>query len=100
MTGSGWFSERSAAYLASGRPVLVQETGFSDWLDPCLGVVAFTTADEAVAGVRELTANYPAHCQAARAVAEEYFDARKVLPRLLEDAMGRDAATTHVPAGS
>jgi len=99
-TRSGWFSERSAAYLASGRPVLVQETGFSDWLDPCLGVVAFTTADEALAGVRELAANYPAHCRAARAVAEEYFDARKVLPRLLEDAMGRDAATTHVPAGS
>jgi len=93
-TRSGWFSERSAAYLASGRPVLVQETGYSDWLHPCPGVVPFTTADEAVAGVRELTVDYRAHCSAARGVAEEYFDARKVLPGLLEDAMLRP-----VPAG-
>jgi len=95
-TRSGWFSERTAAYLASGRPVLVEETGFSDWLEPCPGVVPFSTADEAVAGVMELTAHYDTHRRAARGVAEEYFDARTVLPRLLGDAMG--SGTRHAPA--
>jgi len=98
-TRSGWFSERSAAYLASGRPVLVQETGFSDWLEPGPGVLPFATLEEAVAGVGELTGNYHAHRRAARAVAEEYFDARKVLPRLLADAMDGDR-TTHGPAAT
>ena len=84
-TGSGWFSERSASYLASGRPVVVQETGL--WLEPGPGVVAFTTAEEARAGVEAVDADYPASCRAARAVAEEHFDARRVLPRLLADAL-------------
>ena len=95
-TRSGWFSERSAAYLASGRPVLVQETGFSDWLPPGPGVVPFTNVEEAVAGVAELAGDYPAHARAARAVAEESFDARTVLPRLLADAM--DGPTADIRA--
>ena len=82
----GWFSERSASYLASGRPVVVQETGFSDWLQAECGVVAFTDADEAVAGLEDVSARYPEHCAGARAVAEEYFDARDVLQRLIESA--------------
>jgi hypothetical protein len=84
---SGWFSERSAAYLASGRPVLVQDTGFSQWLGGGAGAVPFTNLEEAVAGIEAINSRYEFHCQAARAVAEEYFDARVVLPYLIERAM-------------
>ena len=74
---SGWFSDRSATYLASGRPVLVQETGFSDWLQTGRGVLPFVTPDDAVAGTEEIDRRYEVHCRAARAVAEEYFDFKK-----------------------
>jgi hypothetical protein len=84
---SGWFSERSAAYLASGRPVVTQETGFSEWLPGGKGVLAFRTPDEAVGAIEEVNRRYRLHCRAARSLAEEYFDARKVLPRLIERAM-------------
>lgn len=84
---SGWFSERSAAYLASGRPVVTQETGFSDWLATGSGIISFTTPEEALAGIEDINRRYKFHCQAARAVAEEYFDARKVLLRMIECAI-------------
>jgi hypothetical protein len=84
---SGWFSERSAAYLASGRPVLLQDTGFSDWLPTGAGVIPFSTPQEALAGVQEISRRYAFHCQAARAIAEEYFDARQVLSHLLTYVM-------------
>jgi hypothetical protein len=84
---SGWFSERSACYLASGRPVVTQETGFSDWLEAGSGVIPFSTPEQAHAGIEEVNSHYDLHCRAARAVAEEYFDARKVLPQLIECAM-------------
>ncbi len=84
---SGWFSERSASYLASGRPVLIQETGFSDWLQTGAGVISFNTPEEALAGIEEINSRYEFHCQAARAIAQEYFDSRQVLLRLLEDAI-------------
>ena len=84
---SGWFSERTACYLASGRPALVQETGFSAWLETGLGVVPFTTPEEAEAGVHDVDARYERHCGAARAIAEEHFDSRTVLSRLLELAV-------------
>jgi hypothetical protein len=83
----GWFSERSAAYLASGRPVIVQETGFSDWLETGRGVVAFRTPEEAINGIQEINLNYTSNCRAARDVAEEYFDSNKVLSSLVEHAM-------------
>ncbi len=83
---SGWFSERSAVYLASGRPVLTQETGFSDWLPSGSGVVPFSTLEEAIEGVREITARYGYHCRAARQLAEAYFDSDKVLSALIETA--------------
>jgi len=86
---SGWFSERSAAYLASGRPVVTQETGFSDWLEVGFGVMPFTTPEEALEAIEEVNARYEFHCQAARAIAEEYFDARKVLTHLIEYVMNR-----------
>jgi hypothetical protein len=84
---SGWFSERSAAYLASGRPVLAQETGFSAWLPAGAGLIAFSTPDEALAGIEEINRRYDFHCRAAREVAKEFFDARKILPRLIERAL-------------
>ena len=82
---SGWFSDRSATYLASGRPILVQETGFSDWLETGCGVTPFDTLEQAVAGAEEIDRRYEYHCQGARAVAAEYFDSRKVLTRLIEN---------------
>jgi hypothetical protein len=86
-TRSGWFSERSVAYLASGRPVLVQDTGFSDWLPTGLGVVPFATLEDAVAGVADIDAQYGAHCRAARGLAEEHFGHEAVLTPLLELTM-------------
>jgi hypothetical protein len=83
----GWFSERSACYLASGRPVLVQDTGFTDWLSAPGGVLAFRTPEEARAGVGEIARRYEHHCREARNVAVEYFDAAKVLSRLLDQAL-------------
>jgi hypothetical protein len=95
---SGWFSERSAAYLASGRPVLIQDTGFSDWLETGSGVIPFNTPDEVLAGIEEVTRRYTLHCKAARAVAQEYFDANKVLPSLIECAMNSPRVSSSASA--
>jgi hypothetical protein len=84
---SGWFSERSANYLASGRPVVVQDTGFSDVLPTGTGLLAFTSPDEAVAAIEAANARYEGHCRAARELAMEHFAAGKVLNTLLETAM-------------
>ena len=81
---SGWVSDRSICYLASGKPVLAQDTGFSRRYQTGQGLLAFTTLEEACSGVEEISGNYARHCRAARAVAEEHFDSDKVLPRLLE----------------
>lgn len=83
-TASGWFSERSICYLASGRPVLAQDTGLSDLYELGAGLLAFTTPDEAAAGVESIVGDYPRHTRAARALAEAHFDSDKVLTRLLE----------------
>ncbi len=88
---SGWFSERSAAYLASGRPVVTQETGFSDWLRSDRGVLSFETPEEAVDAIAELHGHYEAHRQVAREVAKQYFEAAVVLPRLLDQALAASA---------
>ena len=80
----GWFSDRSCCYLASGRPVLAQETGFSDYLPSGAGVFAFTTVDDACAAAEELRRDYDGHARAARSLAEHYFDSDRVLSRLLE----------------
>jgi len=86
----GWFSERSACYLAAGRPVVVQDTGFGGALPVGDGLLAFTTPAEAVEAIRSVEADYPRHRTAARAVAEECFDSGKVLTRLLDEALGSD----------
>jgi hypothetical protein len=81
---SGWFSDRSAAYLASGRPVILQDTGYSAWLPVGEGLLAFEDLEGAVGAVAAVNGDYERHRRAARAIAEEYFDARRVLGRLLD----------------
>lgn len=81
---SGWFSERSAAYLASGRPVVTQETGFSDWLKVDRGLLSFSTPDDACAALSEVNDHYDLHVRAAREIVEEYFAAEKVLGNLID----------------
>jgi hypothetical protein len=85
-TDSGWFSDRTTRYLASGRPVLVQDAGFSRHLPCGEGLVAFGDGEEAAAGAEGIGRDYVKHCAAARRIADNYFDARKVLPRMLEEA--------------
>jgi hypothetical protein len=83
----GWFSERSACYLAAGRPVVVEDTGFSSTLPTGEGIVSFRTLEEAVAGVEAVRGAYGRHAESARAIAAEYFDSDKVLGRLVEQVM-------------
>jgi hypothetical protein len=85
-TQSGWFSDRTTRYLASGRPALVQDTGFSRTLPVGDGLVAFRTLEEAVAGAADIAERYAEHCEAARHIAEEHFDAVGVLARFCDQA--------------
>lgn len=82
---TGWFSDRSVCYLASGRPVVAQDTGLADVLPTGTGLLTFRTMDEAVEGTRRVRRDYAAHARAARAIAEEYFDSGVVLTRLLRN---------------
>lgn len=84
-TRSGWFSDRTARYLASGKPALVQETGFSRNYPVGEGLLAFRTLEEAVAGAHDIARRYDAHSRAARALAEAYFDSDNVLGRLMDE---------------
>jgi hypothetical protein len=81
---SGWFSDRWSHYLASGKPVLAQSTGFERWVPVGRGLFSFSSLEEAVEGVSRINQDYRAHCQAAREFAEAYLDHRKVLPKMLE----------------
>jgi hypothetical protein len=83
-SSSGWFSERSVCYLASGRPVVAQDTGFSTWLPTGAGVLSFRTADEAAAALDKVAGDYERHRRAARSLAEDVFDSDRVLGELLE----------------
>jgi hypothetical protein len=82
---SGWFSERDACYLASGKPVIAQDTGFSNILPTGEGLFSFITMEEILAAIDAINSDYPRHCTAARAIAEEYFNAEDVAKRLLGD---------------
>ncbi|CAN5223827.1 hypothetical protein BH11PLA2_BH11PLA2_17670 [soil metagenome] len=79
----GWFSDRSAVYLASGRPVLAQNTGFDAYLPTGEGLLSFDTLDNILAGIDAINSDYSRHRKAARAIAEEHFDSDRVLTRLL-----------------
>ena len=83
-THSGWFSERSICYLASGRPVIAQDTGLGEIYPVGEGLLTFSTLDQAAACVEEVLSNYSRHSRTARELAEEFFDSDKVLLQLLE----------------
>ena len=83
-TRSGWFSDRTTRYLASGRPAVVQDTGFSRHVGCGEGLLPFRTPDEAVAAVGRVRTDYGRHARAARAIAEANFDSDRVIARLLD----------------
>jgi hypothetical protein len=83
----GWFSDRSVCYLASGRPVLIADTGLGDWLPLGDGLVTFCDLPGAIAGVNRINANYENHRRAARKLAEDVFTTDRVLPQFLDAAM-------------
>ena len=83
---SGWFSDRTACYLASGRPVITQETGFSNVLPTGKGLFGFLTMDDVLAAVDTIETDYKGACRAARDIAAEYFDAEKVVGKLMQEA--------------
>ena len=82
---TGWFSDRSACYLAAGRPVITQDTGFGTILPTGEGLFAFNTMDEILTAFEAIECDYERHCRAARDIAEQYFKAETVLARLLKD---------------
>jgi hypothetical protein len=81
---SGWFSDRSATYLAAGRPVITQETGFSNILPTGTGLFAFTSMPDILNALESINTNYEKHSKAAHAVAQDFFAAERVLGSLLE----------------
>ena len=83
---TGWFSDRSACYLAAGRPVITQETGFTKNYGSKDGLLPFQTVDEIGDAVRKINAEYPKQSRAARALAYEVFEAEKVLSSILDRA--------------
>ena len=90
-TRSGWFSDRSACYLAAGRPVIVQDTGIGDWLTTGKGVLTFSSMDQATDCLERVDADYASHCEAAKQIADQVFSYRVVLPRILQ----RSFASSH-----
>lgn len=91
---TGWFSDKSAAFLASGRPVILQDTGFAQHLPTGLGLFAVTSAEQAVHAMEVIHSAYEKNCRAARELAAAYFDNKKVMKRFLELA---GAVTPVVP---
>jgi hypothetical protein len=83
---TGWFSDRTACYLAAGRPVITQETGFSKFYGGDAGLFGFKTMDDILAAVDAIDSDYSKHCRAARAIAEEFFTAEKVVASLMQCA--------------
>ena len=83
---SGWFSDRAATYLAAGRPVITQETGFSNVLRTGNGLFAFSSMEEILEAIAKINADYAQQSRAAVETAREFFDAGPVLTRLLEQA--------------
>ena len=94
-TNSGWFSDRTACYLASGRPAVVQDTGFSAHLPTGNGLLSFTDFDQARDALERVAGDYKRHALAARDLAASYFACEVVLPPLLESATSLTPGTTH-----
>jgi hypothetical protein len=85
---SGWFRDRTVCFLAAGRPALVQDTGWSAHLPTDAGLLTFSTPEEALDGLQRIAGDWAAHSRRASEIAAEYFDASRVLPRLIEVALG------------
>jgi hypothetical protein len=85
---NAWVSDRSLCYLASGKPVVVQDTGPSTFLPSGIGMFRFSTLDEIVDAIATINADYEKHCRAAREIAEVHFDARRILEGVLDRALG------------
>ena len=83
---TGWFSDRTACYLAAGRPVITQETGFSKFLPTGKGLFAFRTMEDILRAVDAIESDYEGHCCAAREIASEFFAAEKVIGSLMQRA--------------
>ena len=88
MLGNAWLSDRTACYLATGKPAVVQHTGPSAYLPDGLGLIRFTSAEEAAAGLADVDAHYEKHCRAAREIAQECFSATDVVSRMLHRCLG------------
>jgi hypothetical protein len=97
---SGWFSDRTAAYLATGRPAIVQDTGFSDELPCGVGLFAFSDVEGAVIAVQSVIEHHPFHCAAARRIAEKYFDSDLVISDVLRGTEADSSATQHSPSAA
>jgi hypothetical protein len=82
---SGWFSDRSACYLAAGRPVITQDTGFGKMIPAGTGLFSFSTMEHIVAALDAIESDYKKHRRAAREIAEDYFRAETVLAKLVDD---------------
>jgi len=95
-----WFSERSACYLAAGRPVVVQDTGFGSVLPVGTGLLTFTSPAEAIEAVHQVDRDHARHARAARAIAEVYFDSNTVLAKLLDTAMNDRGGGQETASGS
>jgi hypothetical protein len=88
---SGWVSDRTGCYLASGKPAVVQYTGPSRYLPDAEGLFRFRTMDEAARALVLVESDYERHCRSARALAEDHFDARRVVGRVLDHALAEPA---------
>jgi hypothetical protein len=84
---TGWFSCRSACYLAAGRPVVLQNTGFDRVLPTGTGIKVFTDLEEAGLAIRQIEASYEDHAKAARKIATEFFDSDKILHDLVQESL-------------
>jgi hypothetical protein len=83
---TGWFSDRSACYLAAGRPVITEDTAFGKFLPTGRGLFPFTTMDDVLAAVDAIESDYEQHCSAAREIADQYFGAERVVGSLMSRA--------------
>jgi hypothetical protein len=84
---NAWISDRTLCYLASAKPAVIQHTGPSRFLPDSEGLVRFRTLEEAARALCAVEADYERHCRLARELAEEHFDAQKVVGRVLERAL-------------
>src|SRR2546423_7120148 len=92
---NAWISDRTLCYLASGKPVVVQNTGPSAFLPHGEGMFRFSTAAEAADAFAAINANYAHHCRAAREIAEAHFDARRSLETVLNAALSTRVSAVH-----